>query len=210
MFTVPANTLRERKKAKTREKIVSVALRLFADDGYANTTIARIAEEAEVSPRTVATYFPAKEDIVFYLSDMTKQRLVLAIEERDTGVDTMTALRQWLLEERELFEQHHELMDCQQKVIDNEAALRAHEQAVMRDFELVLADGLAVDLGMGSTDLEPRLAAAATMAVFDLLGDERKGRAEGELPPLDEQLEKLDQALTFITGGVAALRDSRD
>ena len=210
MFTVPANTLRERKKAKTREKIVSVALRLFADDGYANTTIARIAEEAEVSPRTVATYFPAKEDIVFYLSDMTKQRLVLAIEERDTGVDTMTALRKWLLEERELFEQHHELMGCQQKVIDNEAALRAHEQAVMRDFELVLADGLALDLGMGSTDLEPRLAAAATMAVFDLLGDERKGRAEGELPPLDEQLEKLDQALTFITGGVAALRDSRD
>ena len=210
MFTVPANTLRERKKAKAREKIVSVALRLFADDGYANTTIARIAEEAEVSPRTVATYFPAKEDIVFYLSDMTKQRLVLAIEERDTGVDTMTALRQWLLEERELFEQHHELMGCQQKVIDNEAALRAHEQAVMRDFELVLADGLALDLGMGSTDLEPRLAAAATMAVFDLLGDERKGRAEGELPPLDEQLEKLDQALTFITGGVAALRDARD
>ncbi|MCB0870390.1 MAG: TetR family transcriptional regulator [Solirubrobacterales bacterium] len=210
MFTVPANTLRERKKAKTREKIVSVALRLFADDGYANTTIARIAEEAEVSPRTVATYFPAKEDIVFYLSDMTKQRLVLAIEERDTGVDTMTALRKWLLEERELFEQHHELMGCQQKVIDNEAALRAHEQAVMRDFELVLADGLALDLGMGSTDLEPRLAAAATMAVFDLLGDERKGRAEGELPPLDEQLEKLDQALTFITGGVAALRDARD
>ena len=210
MFTVPANTLRERKKAKTREKIVSVALRLFADDGYANTTIARIAEEAEVSPRTVATYFPAKEDIVFYLSDMTKQRLVLAIEERDTGVDTMTALRKWLLEERELFEQHHELMGCQQKVIDNEAALRAHEQAVMRDFELVLADGLALDLGMGSTDLEPRLAAAATMAVFDLLGDERKGWAEGELPPLDEQLEKLDQALTFITGGVAALRDARD
>lgn len=210
MFTVPANTLRERKKAKAREKIVSVALRLFADDGYANTTIARIAEEAEVSPRTVATYFPAKEDIVFYLSDMTKQRLVLAIEERDTGVDTMTALRKWLLEERELFEQHHELMGCQQKVIDNEAALRAHEQAVMRDFELVLADGLALDLGMGSTDLEPRLAAAATMAVFDLLGNERKGRAEGELPPLDEQLEKLDQALTFITGGVAALRDARD
>lgn len=207
---MPANTLRERKKAKTREKIVSVALRLFADDGYANTTIARIAEEAEVSPRTVATYFPAKEDIVFYLSDMTKQRLVLAIEERDTGVDTMTALRKWLLEERELFEQHHELMGCQQKVIDNEAALRAHEQAVMRDFELVLADGLALDLGMGSTDLEPRLAAAATMAVFDLLGNERKGRAEGELPPLDEQLEKLDQALTFITGGVAALRDARD
>ena len=209
MFTVAANTLRERKKAKTREKIVSVALRLFAEDGYSNTTIARIAEEAEVSPRTVASYFPAKEDIVFHLSDMTKQRLVLAIDQRPEGVDTMTALRQWLLEERELFLEHHELMACQQKVIDNEEALRAHEQAVMRDFELVLADGLAADLGAEPTDLEPRLAAAAAMAVFDLLGDERKDRADGELPPLEEQLEKLDQALTFITGGVAALRQAR-
>ena len=53
---MPANTLRERKKAKTREKIVSVALRLFADDGYANTTIARIAEgNAEDIDREIAT-----------------------------------------------------------------------------------------------------------------------------------------------------------
>lgn len=207
MFTVAANSLRERKKARTRETIVSVALRLFAEDGYNQTTIARIAEAADVSPRTVATYFPAKEDIVFYLSDQTKERLVLAIEERPEGVDTMSALRQWLLEERELFEEHHELMGCQQRVIDREEALRAHEHALMRDFELVLASGLAVDLGQQPTDLEPRLAAAAAMAVFDLLGDERKGRAEGELPPIDDQLEKLDQALTFITGGVAALRE---
>ncbi len=209
MFTEPASTLRERKKAKTREKIVSVALRLFADDGYATTTIARIAEAAEVSPRTVATYFPAKEDIVFDLSEMTKERLATAIAERPEGVDTMTALREWLLRERDLFEEHHELMGCQQKVIDNEEALRAHERAIVREFELVLADGLAVDLAQEPTDLEPRLAAAAAMAVFDLLGDERRERAEGELPPLDEQLEKLDQALTFITGGVAALREGQ-
>lgn len=207
MFTVAANSLRERRKAKTRETIVSEALRLFAEDGYSQTTIARIAEQADVSPRTVATYFPAKEDIVFYLSDRTKERLIRGIEDRPEGVDTMTALRQWVLEERELFEEHHELMGCQQRVIENEESLRAHEQALMRDFETVLADGLAVDLGMEPTDLEPRLAAAAAMAVFDLLGDDRKHRAEGELPPVEEQLAKLDQALTFIAGGVAALRD---
>ena len=199
MFTVAANSLRERKKAKTRETIVSEALRLFAEDGYSQTTIARIAEQADVSPRTVATYFPAKEDIVFYLSDRTKERLIRGIEDRPEGVDTMTALRQWVLEERELFEEHHELMGCQQRVIENEESLR--------DFEMVLAEGLAVDLGMEPTDLEPRLAAAAAMAVFDLLGDDRKHRAEGELPPVEEQLAKLDQALTFIAGGVAALRD---
>ncbi len=60
--------LRERKKAKTRDTIVRVALGLFAEQGYGQTTIAQIAEGADVSPRTVSTYFPAKEDIVFDLS----------------------------------------------------------------------------------------------------------------------------------------------
>ncbi len=208
MFTEAANSLRERKKAETRDRIVFVALNLFAEDGYSSTTIARIAEQAGISPRTVATYFPAKEDIVFYLSEQTKARLARAIQDKPDGVDTMTTLRAWLLEERDLFEQHHELMGCQRRVIDNEESLTVREQALMRDFEVVLAGGLAVDLGLEPTDLEPRLAAAAAMAVFDLIGDERKQRGDGELPPLDEQLAKLDQALTFITGGVAALRDA--
>ncbi len=206
MPNVAANGLRERKKAKTRETIVSVALRLFAEDGYANTTIARIAKEAEVSPRTVATYFPAKDDIVFYLTDRAGERLATCIENRPEGMDTMSALRRWLLDERELMERKHDQMVCQRLAIDNDETLQAREQAVIREFELILAGGLAVDLGRQASDLEPRLAAAAAVAVFDLLGDERKERADGELPPLDEQLGMLDQALTFITGGVAALQ----
>lgn len=210
MFTIAANSLRERKKARTRETIVSVAIRLFADDGYTNTTIARIAAGSDVSPRTVATYFPAKEDIVFYLTEKTGERLAIAIREREEGVDTMTALRQWLLEERRLLEENQELIVCQQRVIDREESLWPHERALMRDFELLLADGLAVDLAQAPTDLEPRLAAAAAMAVFDLLADERKDRGDGESPELDEQLAMLDQALAFITGGVAALREAGD
>lgn len=202
--------LRERKKARTRETIVSVALRLFAEDGYGNTTIARIAEQADVSPRTVATYFPAKEEIVLHLSEMTRERLECAVRERADGVDTMTALRQWLLEERRLYETNHDLLACQRLVIEQEESLRAHEQAMMREFELILAGGLAVDLGRDPSDLEPRLAAAAATAVFDLIGDERKVLADGQLPPLDEQLAKLDQALTFIGGGVAALRENQN
>ena len=55
MFVAPESSLRERKKAKTRAKIVEEALRLFADQGYHQTTIAQIAEASEVSPRTVST-----------------------------------------------------------------------------------------------------------------------------------------------------------
>ena len=199
---------KKRKKAKTRETIVRVALRLFAEQGYSQTTIAQIAEAADVSPRTVSTYFPAKEDIVFDISSGTKERLAGSIINRPQGQDTMAALRKWLMSERVLLDHDRELHACQRLVIDREELLAAHERALMREIETVLARGLAVDLGLGPSELQPRMAAAAAMAVFDLLHDEdSSARLEGELPPVDEQLELLDQALAFITGGVAALRE---
>jgi len=206
-----ANSLRERKKARTRETIVRVALKLFAENGYNGTTIAQIAEAAEVSPRTVSTYFPAKEDIVFDVSAGTKERLVASIEERPAGQDTMSALREWLMSEREVLDHDQELHACQRIVIDREESLLVHEQAMMREFEQVLAGGLAVDLDVDPGDLKARMAAAAAMAVFDLLHDEGHAeRPEGQLPTVEEQLGLLDQALAFITGGVAALRDAGD
>jgi AcrR family transcriptional regulator len=200
--------LRERKKAQTRQTIVRVALELFAEQGYGQTTIAQIAAAADVSPRTVSTYFPAKEDIVFDVSAGSKERLVEAIQGRPEGQDTMSALRAWLLEEHEVLDHDQALHTCQRLVIDREEVLLQHEHALLREFELVLAEGLAVDLGVPAYDIKPRMAAAAAMAVFDLLHDE--GHAErpaGELPTIEEQLELLDQALAFVTGGVTALRD---
>ena len=93
----------------------------------------------------------------------------------------MTALRQWVLEERELFEEHHELMGLPaagDRKRGNQ--LRAHEQALMRDFR----DGAgrrssAVDPGHGAGPTWNRASPPPrAMAVFDLLGDDRKHRAE--------------------------------
>jgi hypothetical protein len=55
--------LRERSKARRQAAIIRAAYELFAERGYDATTVADIAEAAEVAPRTVAMYFPAKQDI---------------------------------------------------------------------------------------------------------------------------------------------------
>ena len=65
LHPVETTGLRARKKERTRATITRVSLELFARDGFAATTLSAIAEAAEVSPRTVSTYFPSKEGIVF-------------------------------------------------------------------------------------------------------------------------------------------------
>jgi AcrR family transcriptional regulator len=55
---------RSRKKAATRRSIQEHALRLFAANGYDNTTVEDIAAAAGVSHMTFFRYFPRKENVV--------------------------------------------------------------------------------------------------------------------------------------------------
>ena len=71
--------LRELKKQRTRETILKAAFELFAERGYANTTLDDIAEAAEVSNGTLFAYFPTKDEILFpeerTFFEQMKQRL---------------------------------------------------------------------------------------------------------------------------------------
>ncbi|MEU3709125.1 TetR/AcrR family transcriptional regulator [Streptomyces catenulae] len=87
----PADGLRERKKRRTRQAIRDAAFRLFDSRGYDATSVDRIAEAADVSPSTVARYFPAKEDIV--LRDVHGELLVAELAARPDGEPLPEALR---------------------------------------------------------------------------------------------------------------------
>jgi AcrR family transcriptional regulator len=55
---------RELKKSQTRRALADAAIRLFAEQGFANVTMADVAAEAGVSRRTAFRYFPSKDDLV--------------------------------------------------------------------------------------------------------------------------------------------------
>src|SRR6476661_8194182 len=94
MAVVPG--LRERKKQQTRERIIEVALRLFAAHGFERTTVAEISEAADISPRTFFGYFPAKDDVLFHDHDEMLDRFVEHLDARGKGETTFDALRAWV------------------------------------------------------------------------------------------------------------------
>lgn len=55
---------RERKKAATRSNLEEASFRLFASQGYDETTLQDITEAADVAPRTFFRYFASKEELI--------------------------------------------------------------------------------------------------------------------------------------------------
>ena len=100
--------LRERKKARTRAQILSAAHRLIREQGFAATTIERIAAAAEVACGSCYNYFRSKNGLLAALWwDMARERLAAADERvrRATGgaaqcVELLTSF----VEAAELFE----------------------------------------------------------------------------------------------------------
>jgi len=90
--------LRERKKQRTRQAIFAAALRLFAERGYDETTIADIAAAADVSPRTFFAYFPSKEDVIFAEIDDRLAEVQQRLSRRTPGETPLEIIRQSVVE----------------------------------------------------------------------------------------------------------------
>ncbi|WP_327314739.1 TetR family transcriptional regulator [Streptomyces sp. NBC_01235] len=87
-------TLRERKKQRTRDALLRVAVELFTSQGYEETTVDEIAEAVDVSQRTFFRYFSGKEEAALALVEMTVARFVEAVRERPPHEAPLEALRQ--------------------------------------------------------------------------------------------------------------------
>jgi len=195
--------LRERKKQQTRETIARVALELFAERGYDETTLADIAEAANVAPRTIFAYFDSKEDILLggersFLDDL-KRRL----DERPAGTTTVDALREFLSQ----IPAPTERDKLRKQVLCDNPQLQTKMHTSHAELEPMLAESIAKDLGAKPNDLQPMLVAASVTAAFMSVRDRiSEAEAGGEPMTHEQAMAVLDQVIEFLRGGVEALR----
>ena len=132
-------SLRERKKAGTRERILAEACALFSRKGIIAVTVEEIAAAAEVGKGTVYNYFSAKEDIVVaFLIELDRDAIERMALLPGDGMDTAEALdaAAWsLLEQKAPYREFVRAFFARSFAPDN----FAHEA---RDFQLVLDTAL--------------------------------------------------------------------
>jgi AcrR family transcriptional regulator len=202
---------RERKKRQTRARIQDAALELFAEHGFRQTTVAAIAERADVATRTVAVHFPAKEDLLFADDPFTPGSLGRRLAARARGESTLDALRDWMVTTMRGLDAdtaagsgdggriwRRRAIRSRLVVEDDELSGRA--RAGYRDLEKLVAAGVGEDLGLAADALVPRLTAITTVAgLREIYATAEAGSADGmaELVPL------VDRVLDFARAGIA-------
>jgi AcrR family transcriptional regulator len=195
--------LRELKKQRTRETIARAALRLFERQGYHATTIPQIAAAAEVSPRTVSGYFPRKEDLVFPDQDQALARVTARVRERPPGETAPEALRAWLESELSSWHEREHELTVRRRIAETDESLRLYRRRFLVHVQELMAEEIARDLDSSPDELEPRIAAAATSAILDVLQERPEG---GAVPSPAEALRLMDRAALFTGAGIRALR----
>jgi AcrR family transcriptional regulator len=159
---VTVASLRERKKAATRRRLMIVALRLFERHGFEDTTVEQIAARADVAPRTFFRYFPTKVDVLF----ADHEELVALVREtlatRAADEPILDALRRAILQGVERVVADPALFLIRSRLAAGVPAADAHSRHLDADYEDVIAEAVAATRHTDpATDLYARVLARA-------------------------------------------------
>jgi len=161
--------LRERKKAETRQQLMYVAIRLFADRGFDRVTVEDIAAAANVSPSTFFRYFDSKAGAVFGLAPRRLAELSAAIETRpantsvlDVGHDYWVSQVRGILADPDVFR-------AQQELADRHAQIAGERSRVFDSGREILANALRAESPKRAPIEVEMLASVIVSAVFTAL-----------------------------------------
>lgn len=173
------------KAQRTRERLRSAALELFADRGYDSTGVAQIAAAAGVSEMTFFRYFPSKESVL--LEDPYDPVMAAAIADQPRDAPPLLrAIRGIRSTWRSMPSSEVDDVRLRVRIIAQSPALRSGLVRTSGATERAIADAL------GGDGFVARVAAAAVMAALNSAVLEWSMSDESELGTMiDDALDVL-------------------
>lgn len=104
-----------RRKQEKRDKILAAAAGVFAENGFSRTTMAQVAERADVGKGTLYEYFPSKEELYFNVFESFVRQVYGAVsgltlsQTSDSAVQLLTRLNQAIVDQLQDTRKHYGL-----------------------------------------------------------------------------------------------------
>lgn len=185
----PRPGLRERNKARTRNAIRTAAMDLFERQGYTATTVAQIADAADVSHTTFFRYFQSKEQVVLK-DDLDDERRTAMFSGIEPGLSRFDLLRRMVSDMFAIAAEDEWASNmARYRLIQTEPTLFAAHQT---ESDAVISETtgfIAEYLGVRPDDLRLRVFIAAVTGVLFHVVD---NSGNGEIPTLEECIEAID------------------
>ncbi|MCW2857020.1 MAG: regulatory protein TetR [Marmoricola sp.] len=143
-------------------------MELYVERGFAQTTVAEIAERAGVTPRTFFRYFADKREVLFGGSTLLQEAMVEALHNAPPAAPPMVAVTAALDSAADFLGGRHDFSRQRQALIKANPELQERELIKLATLASALTDGLRL---RGVPDPEAGLAAETGMAVFRVAFD---------------------------------------
>lgn len=196
------SNLRERKQRLLRLELGEVALRLFIQQGFEETTIEDIVEAAGISRRTFFRYFETKEDVVLWRLRYSSEQLGEALKARPAEEPPLLAVRHALEEMHESYQSDPERYRAYLRFLLETPRLRAQLLETREQWRVLLCRILATRMG-DESDTHGRAMLIGSVAVCTQDVAVRRWTSEGTRS-LKEYMDEAFAALGDLLGPAPA------
>ena len=176
-----------------------IALRLFTEHGFDQTTVEHIAAEAGVSSRTFFRYFDTKPAVLWYAFDEEVQALRNAFAAVSDQLPLMDAVREVVVSVNHYTADDVPELRTRINLISTVPALQASAAPHYDAWERAVIDYAAQRLGQPATALIPVAIGRATLAVCRAAYEQWVTRADADLTVY------LDQAILALSRGFSII-----
>lgn len=187
--------LRERKRQAARHVLFETAYRKFLEKGFDRTTVAEIADAADLSPRTFFRYFGSKEEVVFAQSDSHLAVVRDSLLHRPIDEPVYRSVEGVLLEYAQYLDRNRDWVVPLGRLVLDTPELQAKRADEYGRWARGVADALAGRRGDAESSFEDEAVAAAGLAGFTTAFD-RWIKTDGS-GTLQDQVERAFKILAL-------------